>query len=123
MLQTSGSRSLSVFAREAALVRWELLGLDVSYSQVGVRTPGGLLGVRHLPHYRKEKPMAESLRKRWVTVEQLDVFGTTHVMPENDIIGHEMEDCACLPVVEPNKNDNGAVGWLVSHSAWDGRKN
>ena len=45
-----------------------------------------------------------------------------HVYPVDDIILHEWEDCACIPFIEAVPRDDGSFGWLVVHSAWDGRK-
>jgi hypothetical protein len=47
---------------------------------------------------------------------------TVHVIPMDDLLAHEnTEECACLPVTEPVPTPDGGVGWLVTHSAWDGR--
>lgn len=45
-----------------------------------------------------------------------------HVVPKFDAIVHEMENCACQPVTEPQNREDGSIIWLVVHSAWDGRK-
>ena len=48
---------------------------------------------------------------------------TVHVEPIGDLIEHEdSAECPCLPTVEPVKRDDGSVGWLVVHNAWDGRE-
>jgi hypothetical protein len=44
-----------------------------------------------------------------------------HLVPLNDALGHEAEDCACLPAIEPIKRTDGAVAFMAIHSAWDGR--
>lgn len=46
-----------------------------------------------------------------------------HVFPVNDLLEHDTdsEDCACLPVTEPVERDDGSMGWLIVHNAWDGR--
>ena len=45
-----------------------------------------------------------------------------HVEPVADLLAHEDgDDCACLPYVEPVPRDDGSMGWLVTHNAWDGR--
>lgn len=49
-------------------------------------------------------------------------MSTVHVEPVNDLLAHEDEDCPCLPVTEPVKDDDGSMGWLVIHNAWDGRQ-
>jgi hypothetical protein len=43
---------------------------------------------------------------------------TVHVVPINDLVEHEDDDCVCGPAVEfvpPN-------GWLVTHHSLDGRE-
>lgn len=47
---------------------------------------------------------------------------TMHVIPVNDQIEHEESDeCACVPAQEPVEREDGSVGWVVVHHAWDGR--
>ncbi len=45
-----------------------------------------------------------------------------HVIPLDDFIEHELEDCVCGPEVEPRPRDDGSIGWVVSHNALDGRE-
>lgn len=45
-----------------------------------------------------------------------------HCYPVDDIIPHEWINCACLPVTEALKRDDGSYGWLIVHNAWDGRE-
>jgi hypothetical protein len=47
-----------------------------------------------------------------------------HVYPVDDLLAHDLDgdDCACLPVTEPVERDDGSMGWLVIHNAWDGRE-
>lgn len=49
---------------------------------------------------------------------------TIHVYPIDDLIEHEIEgdDCPCLPQVEAVEREDGSYGWIVLHSAWDGRE-
>ena len=45
-----------------------------------------------------------------------------HTVPVADLLAHEDSDaCACLPYVEPVPRADGSMGWLVTHTAWDGR--
>lgn len=44
-----------------------------------------------------------------------------HVLPVLDKIQHETDDCVCQPQTEPIERDDGSVGWLITHAAWDGR--
>lgn len=40
-----------------------------------------------------------------------------------DLITHEVDaDCPCLPHVVPIERDDGTIGWIVVHHAWDGRQ-
>jgi hypothetical protein len=45
-----------------------------------------------------------------------------HCEPVNDLLAHEDDDCPCLPVVKPVPRQDGSMGWLVVHNAWDGRE-
>lgn len=45
-----------------------------------------------------------------------------HVRPCADVIMHEWSNCACLPFVEAVPCADGSFGWLITHSAWDGRE-
>lgn len=46
-----------------------------------------------------------------------------HIMPIDDLLEHEYEDCSCLPVTKPvEEDDEGSIGWMVVHNAWDGRE-
>lgn len=49
---------------------------------------------------------------------------TVHVIPCNDQLEHTAEDtCPCQPFIEVVDTEPGEpVGWLVVHSAWDGRR-
>lgn len=58
-----------------------------------------------------------------MTKWDMEPMGTdiAHVIPVNDLLAHEHESCACLPFVQPHQRDDGSYGWVVIHSAWDGR--
>lgn len=49
---------------------------------------------------------------------------TVHVLPVNDLIGHEEEgtDCPCGPDVECVPCEDGPDGWLITHHSLDGRE-
>lgn len=48
---------------------------------------------------------------------------TQHIVPCNDVIPHEEEDCACLPLTKPlDGPDEEFVCFQVCHNAWDGRE-
>jgi hypothetical protein len=48
---------------------------------------------------------------------------TRHVIPVNDLIEHAMvDDCVCVPRVEPVPRDDGSMGWLYVHHSLDGRE-
>jgi hypothetical protein len=48
---------------------------------------------------------------------------TVHTLPVNDVIAHEpSEDCACQPIVQPVKDEDGTMNWQIIHNAWDGRQ-
>lgn len=50
-------------------------------------------------------------------------MSTVHVVPLDDYLDHEHDDCACLPETEPVVDDDGTVvGWLIKHRSWDGRE-
>lgn len=48
---------------------------------------------------------------------------TVHTYPVNDLLDHDTDTdgCPCLPTTEPVVRDDGSMGWLVTHNAWDGR--
>jgi hypothetical protein len=48
--------------------------------------------------------------------------GDVHVMPLDDLMPHEFEDCACGPVDEPCPRKDGSMGWLITHNSLDGRE-
>lgn len=54
----------------------------------------------------------------WESVWQQE---EVHVWPLDDLIAHEVE-CPCLPVVQPVEDDEGSIGWVFIHNAWDGRE-
>lgn len=46
-----------------------------------------------------------------------------HDLPDGDLVMHEVrEDCPCGPVVQPVKQADGTVDWLVRHVSLDGRE-
>lgn len=51
-------------------------------------------------------------------------MSTVHVVPVNDWIVHEAvgDECPCGPDVEPVPNEDGTIGWLISHHSLDGRE-
>lgn len=55
--------------------------------------------------------------------EKRTVMDTVHVLPVNDLIEHELEDCPCGPQLEPVFDADGSCGWLISHQSLDGREN
>lgn len=57
--------------------------------------------------------------KAWVLRE---ASGDVHVLPLEDLIGHEAADCVCGPDVEPIPREDGSMGWLVTHHSLDGRE-
>ncbi len=44
-----------------------------------------------------------------------------HVKPNDDLLGHTWEDCACLPHLVPVELDDGSFTYMYVHNAWDGR--
>lgn len=58
----------------------------------------------------------------WECLEHPNKPGTVHVLPTNDLLAHEWVDCACLPSLSPVSRPDGSYGWLITHSAWDGRE-
>lgn len=44
-----------------------------------------------------------------------------HVVPLNDLLAHETDDCACIPETEPIPHPDGQVSFMSTHNAWDGR--
>lgn len=63
-----------------------------------------------------------SENKRWAVIEQLDLNDRPteiHVVPENDLIPHEIpaDDCPCGPRWEREKGIN-----LYTHHSLDGRE-
>ena len=49
-------------------------------------------------------------------------IGDVHVMPQGDLIDHEVDDCICGPDVEPCPREDGSMGWLITHYSLDGRE-
>lgn len=50
-------------------------------------------------------------------------MSTLHVHPVDDLIAHQLDDdCPCGPEQRPVTREDGSVGWLVIHHAWDGRE-
>jgi len=48
---------------------------------------------------------------------------TLHVHPLADLIEHELtEDCPCGPRAQREERADGSDGWLLIHSALDGRE-
>lgn len=47
---------------------------------------------------------------------------TVHVLPVNDLIEHEDDDCICGPTTEAVPCDDGSFGWVVVHASLDGRE-
>ena len=56
--------------------------------------------------------------KHWLLAWDGD---NSHVVPLNDTVGHEVDDCACIPHIEPIECPDGAVTFQSTHNAWDGR--
>lgn len=56
--------------------------------------------------------------QHWLLVWEDD---SPHIVPLNDTLGHEADDCACLPQTEPVEDPDGAIVFMTTHSAWDGR--
>lgn len=51
------------------------------------------------------------------------MINVVHVSPINDLLDHDtVGDCACLPVCKPVERDDGSIGYVVVHNAWDGRQ-
>lgn len=51
--------------------------------------------------------------------------GDIHVVPINDLIGHDTDgdgDCVCGPDVIPVERDDGSYGWVHEHHSLDGRE-
>ncbi len=47
-----------------------------------------------------------------------------HVAPVDDLIEHDTSggDCVCGPATKPVFRIDGSCGWLVTHTALDGRE-
>jgi hypothetical protein len=45
-----------------------------------------------------------------------------HILPIDDLIAHQPNDCACGPTPEAVPHDDGSFGWLVTHHSLDGRE-
>lgn len=48
--------------------------------------------------------------------------GSVHIEPVGDLVDHEVDDCVCVPRLEPVKRDDGSFGWLVVHNSLDNRE-
>lgn len=49
-------------------------------------------------------------------------MSAVHVVPVDDLKHEICEECICGPTAEPVKRDDGSVGWVLIHSALDGRE-
>lgn len=56
----------------------------------------------------------------WLVAQTDDLH--VHVIPIGDTWCHEAEDCACGPRLEPVEQDDGTVGWMLTHHSLDGRE-
>lgn len=45
-----------------------------------------------------------------------------HVMPVNDIVEHEDDDCICGPRTDAVPCDDGSYGWVIVHESLDRRE-
>jgi hypothetical protein len=45
-----------------------------------------------------------------------------HVVPVNDLVDHEVEDCICGPRTECVERPDGSIGFVVVHHSLDGRE-
>lgn len=47
-----------------------------------------------------------------------------HTIPVNDLVEHVTDggECACGPLIEPVRAEDGSIGWQVSHHSLDGRE-
>lgn len=45
-----------------------------------------------------------------------------HVMPVNDLIEHDFDECVCIPRCEPVQRADGSMGYLYVHHSLDGRQ-
>jgi hypothetical protein len=58
---------------------------------------------------------------RWETREPVD-NDEQHILPVDDVIAHQPDDCPCGPATEAVPRDDGSFGWLVTHHSLDGRE-
>ena len=51
---------------------------------------------------------------------------TLHVAPTRDTVAHDTStaepDCVCGPTFAPVEDDDGSIGWLLTHHSLDGRE-
>jgi hypothetical protein len=45
-----------------------------------------------------------------------------HIVPHEDLIEHEPDECPCGPRTEPMQREDGSFCWVVVHSSLDGRE-
>lgn len=57
----------------------------------------------------------------WVVIRG-NINNDVHVTPQNDLICHTEEDCACGVTIEPVPRDDGSHGWQITHHSLDGRE-
>jgi hypothetical protein len=55
----------------------------------------------------------------WVGVECGDDY---HVVPLDDLVGHEQDGCVCGPTLEAVPRDDGSMGWMYTHHSLDRRE-
>jgi hypothetical protein len=48
--------------------------------------------------------------------------GDVHVVPVDDLIEHDDDDCPCGPETIPVERDDGSFGWVVVLANLDGRE-
>lgn len=49
-------------------------------------------------------------------------MSAVHVLPVNDLIEHEDNDCPCGPTTEAVFRDDGSNEWIIIHHSLDGRE-
>lgn len=54
--------------------------------------------------------------------EAVKIAHLVHVLPLDDLITHDSDDCPCGPIHEPVKRDDGGIGWVITHHSLDGRE-
>lgn len=71
---------------------------------------------------RNVEPAPEVLVFAWGVYVNEDADAEVHVIPLGDGWDHVFVDCLCGPTTEPVEDEEGDIGWLITHMPLDDRE-